>query len=60
MGGLRFKESEAVEFLSNDQRLATPPWTSLRDLEYAVEQYEKNADELDEDSLKWINQLIAP
>ena len=60
MGGLRFKESEYGEFLSNDERLAAPPWSSLRDLEYAVEQYEKNADELDEDSLKWINQLIAP
>ncbi|HRZ97786.1 MAG TPA: HipA domain-containing protein [Paludibacter sp.] len=60
MGGLRFKESEKGEFLSNDERLAAPPWTSLRDLEYAVEQYEKNADELDETSLKWINQLIAP
>jgi serine/threonine-protein kinase HipA len=60
MGGLRFKEGEQGDFLSNDQRLAAPPWTSIRDLEYAVEQYEKNVDELDEASLKWINQLIAP
>ncbi len=60
MGGLRFKDAEQGDFLSNDQRLAAPPWTSLRDLEYAVDQYEKNAAELDESSLKWINQLIAP
>ena len=60
MGGLRFKEDKGGEFMSNDHRLAAPPWTSLRDLEYAVKQYEKNADELDETSLKWINQLIAP
>ncbi|MDD3078097.1 MAG: type II toxin-antitoxin system HipA family toxin [Paludibacter sp.] len=60
MGGLRFKETEDGEFMSDYSRLAAPPWTSLRDLEYAVEQYEKNADELDEASLKWINQLIAP
>jgi serine/threonine-protein kinase HipA len=60
MGGLRFKENEDGEFLSNDERLAAPPWTSLLDLEYAVEQYDKNADELDEASLKWMNQLIAP
>ncbi len=60
MGGLRFKESENGDFLSNDKDLAAPPWTSLRELEYAVEQYEKNADQLDEASLKWINQLIAP
>ncbi len=60
MGGLRFKESEAGDFLSTDKALAAPPWTSLRELEHAVEQYEKNADQLDEASLKWINQLIAP
>ena len=60
MGGLRFKNAEQGEFISNDQRLAAPPWTSLRELEYAVEQYEKNADQLDETSLKWISQLIAP
>jgi len=60
MGGLRFKDSVNGDYISNDDVLAAPPWTSLRDLEYAVEQYEKNADQLDEDSLKWINQLIAP
>lgn len=60
MGGMRFKENRDGDFMSNDQSLATPPWTSLRELEYAVNQYEKNADELDETSLKWINQLIAP
>jgi serine/threonine-protein kinase HipA len=60
MGGLRFKDQEDGDFISNDEKLAAPPWTSLRDLDYAVAQYEKNADELDEASLKWINQLIAP
>ena len=60
MGGLRFKENEEGEFISNDQRLSTPPWTSLRELEHAVKQYEENADELDESALNWINQLIAP
>lgn len=60
MGGLRFKENEVGDFISNDAKLAVPPSTSLRDLEYAVVQYEKNEDELDEASLKWINQLVAP
>jgi serine/threonine-protein kinase HipA len=60
MGGLRFKEKSDGNFLNDDSKLAAPPWTSLRDLEFAVEQYENNAEELDEDSLKWINQLIAP
>jgi serine/threonine-protein kinase HipA len=60
MGGLRFKEKPEGDFLSNDKSLATLPWTPLRELEYAVEQYEKNAGQLDETALKWINQLIAP
>lgn len=60
MGGLRFKDSMDGDYQSNDNVLAAPPWTSLRDLEYAVEQYEKNADLLDKDTLKWINQLISP
>jgi len=60
MGGLRFKETEDGNFLSNDQSLAAPPWTSLSDLEHAAQQYQKSADQLDEISLKWINQLIAP
>jgi serine/threonine-protein kinase HipA len=60
MGGLRFKEKPDGDFLSNDKALAAPPWTSLRELEYAVELYEKNADQLDKATLKWINQLIAP
>jgi serine/threonine-protein kinase HipA len=60
MGGLRFKESESGAFISDDSRLATPPWTSLRELEYAAEQYEKHPDSLNESALKWINQLIAP
>lgn len=60
MGGLRFKDSETGEFMSDEQKLATPPWTSIRELEFAVAQYEKSADKLDESTLKWINQLIAP
>ena len=60
MGGLRFKETEDGDFLSNDQSLAAPPWTSLSELEHAAQQYQKSADQLDDISLKWINHLIAP
>ena len=60
MGGLRFKETEGGDFLSNDQSLAAPPWTSLSELEHAAQQYQKSSDKLDEISLKWINHLIAP
>lgn len=60
MGGLRYKTNKDGEFVCEDKSLAAPPWTSLRELEHAVEQYEANADKLDESTLKWINQLIAP
>lgn len=35
MGALRFQEGERDCFLNSDERLATPPWTSLRNLELA-------------------------
>ncbi len=36
LGGLRFRESSAGPFLSNDADMAAPPWTALRDLEHAA------------------------
>lgn len=57
MGGLRFKTNELGPFLSNDQEYATPPWTSLRELEYASSEFEKNDNALAE---KWLKQLLAP
>lgn len=60
MGGLRYKTDKNGEYVCNDKSLAAPPWASLHELEYAVEQYEENADKLDESTLQWINQLIAP
>ncbi|MBR2063250.1 MAG: type II toxin-antitoxin system HipA family toxin, partial [Bacteroidales bacterium] len=35
MGALRFKTDPSGEFLDNDSEMATPPWTSLRELENA-------------------------
>ena len=57
MGGLRFKTNPGGEFLSNDKDFATPPWTSLRELEQASIAFEKEDDVLDE---KWLKQLLAP
>lgn len=57
MGALRFSVSEDGPFLSNDQGLATPPWTTLRKLESASYAFEKNDDKLEE---KWLRQLVAP
>lgn len=42
MGALRFSISKDGPFLSDDQGLATPPWTTLRKLESASYAFEKN------------------
>jgi serine/threonine-protein kinase HipA len=59
MGGLRFKVNEADAFLNNNTSLPTPLWTSLRELEEASRRLEED-DLTDSESLKWLNQLIAP
>ena len=60
MGGLRFKRTPDGPFLSDDTKFATPPWTSLRELEFASLQLEREDSIDDPDYLKWINLLIAP
>ena len=59
MGALRFKESEDGPFLNNNHEMASPPWTSIRDLERASLQLETEAG-TDHQKLKWINMLITP
>ena len=59
MGALRFKKETTGPFLHDNAVLASPPWTSLRELEFASLQLEK--DQLtDQESLKWLNMLMAP
>lgn len=48
MGGLRFKTEQNGEFLSNDKEYATPPWTSLRELEQASFAFENDDTGLEE------------
>lgn len=57
MGALRFSLSEEGPFLSNDREMAAPPWTTLRTLESAVFEFEKNEDGVGE---QWLSQLVAP
>jgi len=59
MGALRFKLDEVGNFQNDNKNFASPPWTMLRELEYASLQLE-SIDKEDEDSLKWLNMLIAP
>ena len=60
MGGLRFKTDENGHYLNDNKHLASPPWTSLRELEYASEQLERDDVAEDADYAKWLNMLIAP
>jgi len=59
MGALRFKLNEDGSFLNDNKDMASPPWTSLRELEQASLKFEE--DDIDDlEYLKWINLLIAP
>jgi serine/threonine-protein kinase HipA len=59
MGALRFKVETEGQFLNENKALAAPPWTTLRELEHASLQFEKGLLK-DDQSLKWINLLLAP
>lgn len=59
MGALRFKQEVQGPFLNDNKEMASPPWTSLRELEQASLKFEEdNID--DPEYLKWISMLIAP
>ena len=60
MGGLRFKESEDGNFLNDNTAMASPPWTSLKELEYASLQLERDDVLKDPSYIKWLNMLVAP
>lgn len=58
-GALRFKKTLNGEFLDNDDRLAAPPISSLRELEHAAKQVEES-DGDDPEYLKWLYMLMSP
>lgn len=58
MGALRFKTDLNGPFINNDEYSPTPPWSSLGDLQEAVNQLEN--DDHNETIRKWIAVLIAP
>lgn len=59
MGALRFKTDLNGDFLDNQSQFATPPISSLRELEYASLQVEQGNTQ-DNDYLKWLSMLISP
>jgi len=60
LGGLRFKLDETGDYLNNQKEMASPPWTSLRELEYASLQLERDDVMDDPEYLQWLNMLFAP
>ncbi|MCC7386515.1 MAG: type II toxin-antitoxin system HipA family toxin [Deltaproteobacteria bacterium] len=59
LGALRFRR-EGGPFLDDNSELASPPWTSLRELEQASLHLERAGAERDTRYNKWLRMLIAP
>jgi len=60
MGGLRFKSELSGPFLDDNKELASPPWTSIRELEQISLRLEQDETIDDPEYIKWLNMLIAP
>lgn len=60
MGALRFRMDPTGPFLDNSKAYASPPWASLRELEHASLELEKNDAETNPNYSKWLAMLIAP
>lgn len=60
MGGLRFRLEEHGAFLNDQREFASPPWTSLRDLEFASLQLEKDDVMENPQYTKWLSMLVDP
>ena len=60
MGALRFRVSTGGPFVDDNQDMASPPWTSLRELEQISLKLERDAAQEDPEYAKWLRMLIAP
>ena len=58
MCALRFKSEPDGDFLDNDPVYPTPPWSSVRDLQYSADLIESGSDSTDAE--KWLAMLMAP
>jgi serine/threonine-protein kinase HipA len=58
MGALRFKLDPKGDFLDNTAHSPTPPWSSVGQLQHAVDFIESDKD--NDEVQKWLAQLIAP
>jgi serine/threonine-protein kinase HipA len=60
IGALRFRTDPTGPFLDDHHELASPPWASLRDLEQASLEIEKDNGEKNPNYSKWLKMLVAP
>ncbi len=60
MGAVRFKLGEDGPFMNDQKKMATPPWTSLRELEHASLQLERDDAINDPEYAQWLSVLIDP
>ena len=60
MGALRFCGDINGPFLDNSKERASPPWSSLRELEHASLEIEKSGAENNKNYSNWLKMLIAP
>ena len=60
MGALRFKTDLKGNFLDDNKDLACPPLSSLRELEHASLQIERDDATDDPEYLKWLQMLMSP
>lgn len=60
MGALRFKLNLDGSFLNNNKEMASPPWTSIRELEQISLRLEDDDVINDPEYMKWLNMLVAP
>ena len=60
LGGVRFKLNEEGSFLNDQKKMAAPPWESLRELEHASLQLEREDAINDPEYTHWLNVLIDP
>lgn len=58
MGALRFKLDKNGPFLDDSTNFPTPPWSSVRELQFCAEQVE--TDSTSEEIRKWLAILMAP
>jgi len=60
MGALRFKEDPNGPFLNNNENLASPPWTSIKELEQISLRLEEEDAIDDPEYMRWLTMLVNP